>query len=90
MTIPEIIKSYRDKAQLNQTQFASALTEEIPGELVKQQISFWENGVQKPNYYFLVILTLKYHDWRRDMALECLRVLRPDLYTEPELETSHA
>jgi transcriptional regulator with XRE-family HTH domain len=80
VTIPEIICKYRAEQGLNQEQFANLLTENMPSSLSKQAVSYWENGNWKPAYYFLLTLTLVYTDWRRDMALECLAVLKPELY----------
>lgn len=82
MTIPEIICKYRSECELTLEGFANALMEKLPGDITKQAISYWENGNWKPGYFFLLTLTLVYADWRRDMALECLAVLKPELYQE--------
>jgi transcriptional regulator with XRE-family HTH domain len=78
--ISTIIKKYREEQELTQQGFADALIVAPGGSLTKQQVSYWETGQQKPGYYFLLVITLLYDDWRRDMALECLAVLKPDLF----------
>jgi transcriptional regulator with XRE-family HTH domain len=86
MTIPEIIKKYREQQGLSQQAFADALVHIPGGDLTKQSVSYWENGTQNPGYYFLLVITLLYDDWRRDMALECLAVLKPELYAQETLD----
>jgi transcriptional regulator with XRE-family HTH domain len=81
MTIPEIIKKYREQQGLSQEAFAEQLVSEINTGLTKQAVSYWENGDWKPGYFLLLTLTLVYTDWRRDMALECLAILKPELYS---------
>ena len=85
MTIPEIICKYRTEQGLTQTEFANALVEHIPGGLTKQAVRLWETGQQNPSLYFLITLTLSYNDWRHDLALECLSVVRPRAIAVKEL-----
>ena len=82
MTIPEIICKYRIERNLSQEQFVERLTEKLQTSLTKQIVSLWETGLRKPGYFLLLSMTLKYGygDWRRNMALECLAVLKPELY----------
>jgi transcriptional regulator with XRE-family HTH domain len=81
MIISTITLHYRKQAQLTLEAFGRALAELLPGySFTKQAVKNWERGVQNPDRYFLLLCALRYGDWRRDWALDCLAVLQPELF----------
>jgi DNA-binding XRE family transcriptional regulator len=81
MKTAEIIKKYRAERELTQTQFADALNDAVAGaEFVRQNVSQWENGEVKPGYFFVLSLFMCCSGWRNRMALELLKVMKPELY----------
>ncbi len=83
--ISKVAKKIRNQQQMTQEAFAESLCEKLPGvELTKQAISNWERGAQTPDYMFLVAVLMTYGDWRHDFAHECLQVLRPEVWANPE------
>ena len=80
--ISEITKCYRSTQELTQEQFAEALCEHIPGieSYTKQFISSIENGRDEFPYSFILLVYVYYIDWRRDWALEVLRVMKPRIW----------
>jgi len=75
--IDEIVKAYRLDQKMTLRDFAAALS--IDGQTISYEaIRKWENGRFKPNYYFLVALSMKTTDWRRDFAFDCLSAIEPD------------
>jgi len=85
--VGKAVKKYRDQKAFSQSAFARKLCEKLPGtELTRQAISNWERGAQTPDYMFLVAVLMSYGDWRHDFALECLQVMRPEVWAEQTLE----
>lgn len=62
-------------------EFANALNERMTNPVAFQSISQWENGT-RPNFYFFVAVSMKYQDWRQDLAMEILAELRPEDYRD--------
>ena len=83
--ISELTRKYRSERELTLAQFAQALMEKIPADNVsKQSVHHWESGKHRPAGDFLLLVAMRYGDWRRDWALNCLAVMRPDLYAPAE------
>lgn len=79
--IQKIVMMYRAQQSLNQEQFAEALTADLVDEsLSKMTISHWEAGSRKPNPIFCIRLSMKYDDWRADLAFDLLAAMIPDAY----------
>lgn len=83
--VSKIVQKYRKQTDLSQEAFAQELCERLRGiDLTRQAISNWERGAQTPDYMFLVAVLMAYGDWRHDFAHECLQVLRPGVWANPE------
>ena len=81
--ISKVIKKYRNQQSITQEGFANRLCEGIPGvDLTKQAISNWERDAQTPDYMFMISVLMSYRDWRHDFALECLQVMRPEVWAD--------
>lgn len=70
--IASITHETRQKLKLTQSAFGAAI------DVQKQHISIWEHGRQLPSISFLLMTAIKYQDWRREWALQCLDA-HPDL-----------
>jgi len=81
MTIPSITRRYRQEQKLTLKAFGEELVREIPGYTFTRQAVFnWEAGMTNPEKYFLLICAMRYGDWRRDWALDCLATLQPEIF----------
>ena len=81
-SISLIITRYRgDKSLRN---FATELSENLPGRISHQTIKNWQDGIYTPSYKEFYLIADLYDDWRRSMALEIMMILRPDM-NNPEL-----
>lgn len=78
--IPEIVRKYRTKHDASLRAFADMLSGNAPQSVTHQTVSNWENGVHPPSYMYLLSLALFNDDWRREFALECLAVVKPEYY----------
>lgn len=79
--IPSITKSIRTEQGLTMEAFARALTADIPGvSITRASVNHWEQGVRKPEYTFVLLVFMKYSDWRAGWAQHVLHVLRPNLF----------
>ena len=84
--IDNVVRKYRKQAKISQGEFAQKVCEQIPGvEFTRQAISNWERGAQTPDYMFLVAVLMTYRDWRHDFALECLQVMRPEVWSDAQV-----
>lgn len=79
MSIPTIVSKYRGEKTLRE--FAAEVSEKLADPITYQTIKNWEDGAFIPSYYFILAVAMHNDDWRRDMALEILAVLKPELYT---------
>lgn len=85
--LAEKIRDTRKDQQLTQGSFAEALCAWLPGiNLSRQSISNWETGHYQPDYMFLLSVAIAYTDWRHSFAIECLELLRPEVWGEVNLE----
>ena len=81
MTIPEITRRVRRKNKLTLENFGNQLAKGLPGYTFTRQAIFnWENDLTRPDRNFLILCTLKYGDWRRDWAFDCLHAIAPDVF----------
>lgn len=79
--LPSIIREYRSKLDLTLEQLGAALVESLPEfTLTKQAVHNWESGKQSPGFQLLLLVTIKYSDWRRDFGFDCLAAMYPDYY----------
>lgn len=86
MTIPEIITKYKGSNTLRG--FAELISEKMIEPISYQTIKDWEDGNYLPRYYTILPIALHYDDWRRQMALEILSVLKPELHNPEQLNIS--
>ncbi len=90
MDIRILTRRYRREQKLTLEAFGERLAEGLTGySFTRQAIHNWETGSSKPDKYFLVLVAMRYGDWRRAWALGCLAVLQPELFapiekTEPQ------
>lgn len=83
--LASVTRNYRKLNSLSQEEFGAALAEQLPEySFTKQAVSQWEKGKNKPDFEFLVLSAMRYSDWRRDWAFECLAALRPEVFSAPE------
>lgn len=76
-----IVSRYRKSQKLSLRKFAAALVENVDGEsLSYMTIKNWEDGVNAPDFSFLMTIAMKCRDWRGDFAFDCLAALKPHLY----------
>lgn len=78
MSIPSIVSKYRGEKTLRK--FAAEVSEKLADPITYQTIKNWEDGAFIPSYYFILAVAMHNDDWRRDMALEILAVLKPEFY----------
>jgi len=74
----EIVKRYRMNQQLSLRKFAAQLGEELKNGVSHQTIKDWEDGEYAGHVYFFLAVAMRYKDWRRDFAFECLSVIYPE------------
>lgn len=77
--ISQVVTKYRGEKTLRE--FAAEVSEKLADPITYQTIKNWEDGAFIPSYYFILAVAMHNNDWRRDMALEILAVLKPELYT---------
>lgn len=78
--IPQIVKCYRAEHNLTQTELANGLAVAIGKKLSKASISYWENGISRPNHITLLKVARRCNDWRKEFALDILAALEPGVY----------
>lgn len=79
--LQRVVKEYRRQQRMSAEEFGRALAENIPGQTFSRQvIQYWESGKQTPGFPFLMSAAIKYGDWRRDFAFDCLAAIYPDYY----------
>jgi transcriptional regulator with XRE-family HTH domain len=77
----QIVSRYRKSKKLSLRKFAAVLVENIQGEsLSYMTVKNWEDGINTPDFSFLMTLALKCRDWRGDFAFDCLAAIKPNLY----------
>jgi transcriptional regulator with XRE-family HTH domain len=69
----QVISKYRQEQNLSLRDFAKLLSANLGQPISHQTIKNWEDGTYNPSYFLLLALSHSYTDWRRDMALECMR-----------------
>lgn len=82
--ISSIVSRYRGDKSLRI--FAEELGEKMPESISHQTIKNWEDGLRRPGYYEMLAIALHNDDWRRQMALEILQVLKPEFYTPDQIK----
>ena len=78
--IAKIMAKYRKQYELTYRAFASALNEKIENKISHVAITNWEAGRNEPATDFLVLLILRYNDWRFDFSAECLAAKNPAIW----------
>jgi transcriptional regulator with XRE-family HTH domain len=78
--IPHIVQEYRKQQKLSLRKFAEALSQDQV-EISHQSVKNWEDGVNEPQFSFVLSLALTTHDWRSDFAFDLLAVMKPDVYS---------
>ena len=81
-SISKIVSSFRGDKSLRD--FAADLSSKLPQPISHQTIKNWEDQVFIPEYYPMLAIAMHYSDWRREMALKILAVLKPELYARDE------
>jgi hypothetical protein len=76
----------RHRGEMSLREFAAKLTDKMPEPISHQSIKNWEDGTTEPPYYLMLAIALHNDDWRRQMALEILQVLKPRFYTPDQLK----
>ncbi len=77
-SISIIIARYRGDKSLRK--FAAEISEKLPGRISHQTIKNWQDGIYAPSYREFYMIANLNDDWRRSMALELMKILRPDLH----------
>lgn len=80
MDITQIVRKYRVQHDASLRSFADMLSGNAPQSVTHQTVKNWEDGTHLPNYYYLLSLAIHNTDWRREFALECLAVMKPDYF----------
>jgi transcriptional regulator with XRE-family HTH domain len=81
MSIDHVTKTYRKQERLTLEAFGERLVELLSGySFTRQAVSNWERGAQTPDKSFLLLCAMRYGDWRRSWALDCLAVLQPEVF----------
>lgn len=80
VNIQTIVTKYRTERSLTLNAFAEAI------DVTHPTIRNWEIGATKPDKYFLLALTMRYSDWRRDFALECIQASYPAYLEAAEMQ----
>lgn len=98
--VPEIIHKYRiqrglaqGRSPVSSSELARQLSLALAphGSVMRASMSAWERGISAPLYWQMLSLYLIGNGWARAFALEVLQVLRPDLWTGPNvLSYSHS
>jgi hypothetical protein len=83
-SISLIVARHRGEKSLRD--FAADLSSKLPESISHQTIKNWEDGNNKPAYHLMLAIALHNDDWRRQMALEILEVLKPSYYTPDQLK----
>lgn len=87
MDISQLTKKYRTQAGLTLEGFGEKLSDQLSEyTFTRQAVHNWESGNQRPEKYFLLLVMLRYGDWRRDWALDCLAVLQPDVFAPATMD----
>ncbi len=90
MTIPTITRRYRRQQKLTLEGFGQKLSEELTGySFSRQNIYHWESGRQRPEKSFLLLVAMRYGDWRRFWALDCLAEIQPEIFAPTDMLESH-
>jgi transcriptional regulator with XRE-family HTH domain len=78
MTVAETTRTIRKANKMSLDAFGAALAEQLPEySFTKQAVFNWENGKTNPDFQFLLLCALRYGDWRRAWALDCMADLKP-------------
>lgn len=83
--IQDIVERYMEFGQVKGglRGFADALNEEIDNKISHVAVANWLTGKNDPATDFLVLLILKYRDWRFDFGLECLAAKDAEVWGRP-------
>jgi len=74
----KIVRKYRNEQQLSLRKFAAQISENLQKGISHQTIKDWEDGKYPGHVYFFLMVAMRYQDWRRDFAFECLYEIYPD------------
>ncbi len=77
-SISRLIKKYKGVRTLRE--FAAQLSEDPEIRISYQSVKNWQDGAFLPDYFKMCRIADIYHDWRGDLALEIVQLLKPDLY----------
>lgn len=76
-----VVSEYRKQRELSLRAFADEISNGLPQDGVTyQSVSNWENGVHSPSFQLLVLMAMRFTDWRHDFAADCLAVINPEYY----------
>jgi len=81
-TSSEILKKYREERELTLQEFADELSDGLNSRVFFQSVQQWESGKHEPRKYLMVKLALQVDGWRREMALDVLAVLDPQVHDD--------
>jgi hypothetical protein len=80
LRIKDIMAAYLVEGMTHE-KFANALNESLRNTgVTRTAITNWSNDRAEPNTDFLLICMTAYSDWRREWALECLKVKLPEIF----------
>jgi len=76
----ESVKNTRKTMGMNLRDFGSSLG------VTHTTISNWESGSTVAGKYHLLALAMRYSDWRRDFALDCIQAIDPSYFETAEMQ----
>ena len=84
MRCKKIVEKYKNQIGLNNAQMADQLSDglEMINPIKRQTVYSWNKGISDPSTDFLVLVLIKYRDWRFDFALDCLSAKDPWVWGE--------
>ena len=80
MDFSETVKKYRIDQKLALRDFGNLLG------VTHTTIANWESGSTVAGKYHLLALAMRYSDWRRDFALDCIQAIDPSYFETAEMQ----
>jgi hypothetical protein len=84
-SIAWVVMKYLVHQGLTLRDFAAALSQDLGDgfKITHPTVINWRDGKTLPETDFLALVAIRYRDWRRDFALECLALKKPEVWSEP-------
>ena len=79
MEAKEIVKEYLERSGLSQRGFAEAISQAFKEPVSHATVNYWLIGKTVPSTDLCILIGVSYSDWRRELALDLLKLKLPEV-----------